>query len=52
MTNKNGNLLRFLKISKNEQINSISKKFQEIAILIMAKLIKSLFIKIVVIILY
>ena len=51
MTNKNGNLLRFHKISKNEQINSISKKFQEIAILIMAKLIKSLFIKIVVIIL-
>ncbi len=51
MTNKNGNLLRFHKISKNEQINSISKKFQEIAILIMAKLIKSLFIKIEVIIL-
>ena len=51
MTNKNGNLLRFHKISKNEQINSISKKFQEIAILIMAKLIKSLFIKIVAIIL-
>ena len=51
MTNKNGNLLRFHKISKNEQINSISKKFQQIAILIMAKLIKSLFIKIVAIIL-
>ena len=51
MTNKNGNLLRFHKISKNEQINSISKKFQQIAILIMAKLIKSLFIKIVLIIL-
>ncbi len=51
MTNKNGNLLRFHKISKNEQINSKSKKFQEIAILIMGKLIKSLFIKIVVIIL-
>ena len=26
MTNKNGNLLRFHKISKNEQINSILKK--------------------------
>ena len=30
MTNKNGNLLRFHKISKNEQINSISKNFTKL----------------------
>ena len=52
MLNKNGNLLRFHNISKNEKIDSISKNCEEIVILIMAKLKKSLIIKIVEIILY